>query len=701
MSTSCPLRLALVLLVALLCGGCRNEIVDGHIPPRRSAAGSGQLLAGASRQEITPVPGFPMAGHAIGGKVSRGYWTRLYARAFYFEDAAGTPLAMVACDLWAVPAGLGDRVAEILAGTELDHVGRENLIVAATHTHHSQGNFATATAFNDFAQPQPGFDPHLFEFLAQRIATAVSEAYQRRQPAALHLVERRLPGFFRNRSFEPFLLNREHAEVLEENADLPLCVPAPGFPEPRACRAVDPRVTTLRVTGRESGGLIGLAGFLGVHPTVMTHDLEVYSGDLFGTASILTEQELGGGTIDASAPVVALFNGAEGDITTTWIKQDRRDLMRLAQQLSTALLEMREGGTPLSGEIGYRFEVMPVAGTCFADAAGVQRCTPANGVPGASAFGGAEDGRTVLNNVGFYEGRRGTKRDAHGAKLPAFDLDFGGLRFQLTEWMTGTSGLPTEAPLGVYRLGRLVLATLPGEFTMIMGRRIAAALEQTVTDADHVLLIGLANEYLDYFTTPEEYDLQHYEGGMTMYGQAAGALIGHYLAALAGGFADGDSESAARKYEYNAGGERKYRIADVGSTLYLPDDGQAALLQDLDSGDPRRDFPCACWTEGSRRMKDVLRGEPATASVRIEDAIAKAPLSIAGRIQDDTGVDLVTVVSSATDSTSTWCAFWMAPAGIAIEESVVFRVIGLEGQTLYSAPFDAGSRFRNGCLSLS
>lgn len=684
------------LIVSSLTAGCRSATVDGTIPARRIAEGSGHFLVGAGRQDITPLPGFPMAGHSIAGKISRGYWTRLYARAFYLEDAGGTPLVLVSCDLWSVPAGLGDRVAEILSTSDLDHIGRENLILAATHTHQSEGNFATAAAFNDFAQPLPGFDPHLFDFLAQSIVTSIRQAYESRQPGRLRLESGRLPRFFRNRSMAPFLVNRGHQEVLEENADLPECEPRPGFPDPRACRAVDPSVTVLRAESADSSTLVGMMVFLAAHPTVMTHDTEVYSADLFGTASILSEQRLTPAGAIEKRPVVALFNGAEGDITTTWEQQDRRSLLRLARQLSDLIVQ--SGGVPADGEIRHQFDVMPIAATCFDDR-GERRCTPANGVPGASAFGGAEDGRTVLDTLGFSEGRRGSRREAHGAKLPAFDLDFGGIRMQLTELMTSASSLPATAPIGLYRIGELVLATLPGEFTTTLGRRITADLRQAMR-ADRVLLIGLANEYLDYFTTPEEYDLQHYEGGMTMYGQGAGVLVGRHLLALAERLQEGNTEPSMRNFRYQAGRMRKFRIEDVGAPLYLPDDGQSAVLLDPRNGDPRRDFPCVCWEDGARRMKDVVRGKRSTASVRIEDAQAKAPLSVDGRLQDDTGVDFITIVAAADDSSSTWCSYWMTPTGIADDESVRFRILDLDGEEHRSAAFDAGKRFPDGCLRI-
>jgi hypothetical protein len=48
-----------------------------------------------------------------------------------------------------------------------------------------------------------------------------------------------------------------------------------------------------------------------------------------------------------------------------------------------------------------------------------------------------------------------------------------------------------------------------------------------------VVIAGYANEFLHYFTTPEEYDQQHYEGGSTLYGKYSSNLLRDALADLA------------------------------------------------------------------------------------------------------------------------------------------------------------------------
>src|SRR5438552_3801960 len=95
-----------------------------------------QFKAGASREEITPPPGFPTGGHGPGGEVARGYWMPLRARAFYIS-AGDRAIVLVSCDLFAVPLGLQAAVWKIVAGDAAPRRVRPgDLILAATPTPH-------------------------------------------------------------------------------------------------------------------------------------------------------------------------------------------------------------------------------------------------------------------------------------------------------------------------------------------------------------------------------------------------------------------------------------------------------------------------------------------------------------------------------------------------------------------------------------
>jgi hypothetical protein len=89
-----------------------------------------------------------------------------------------------------------------------------------------------------------------------------------------------------------------------------------------------------------------------------------------------------------------------------------------------------------------------------------------------------------------------------------------------------------------------VIVTMPGEPTAEVGARLRDAVAAS-TGAGRVVVSGLANEFIQYFTTPEEYDRQHYEGGSTLYGPLASNLLRGELAELSRRLVSGEPAQAA------------------------------------------------------------------------------------------------------------------------------------------------------------
>ena len=87
-----PARFCLCLLAL---AACRLDpqplpVVAPQASPVPTHAG---LRAGFGRADITPPPGPGLTGNGPEGKRSRGWRTRLYARALYLEDSRGERLA--------------------------------------------------------------------------------------------------------------------------------------------------------------------------------------------------------------------------------------------------------------------------------------------------------------------------------------------------------------------------------------------------------------------------------------------------------------------------------------------------------------------------------------------------------------------------------------------------------------------------------
>jgi neutral ceramidase len=610
-----------------------------------------------ARVDITPPPGVPLGGHSKVGQTSRGYWTRLNARAFVLEDASGNTVVLVSCDLWAMPAGLVDRVAEILlTGQGTRHIDRDHLILAATHTHHSPGNFSTSPFYNAFASPSVGFDGQLFEFLARRIAQAVGEAVQARRPATVAYTVTPLGDGWRNRSLPAFLLNADR-----------------GTDD----QGVDRRLGALWIRdARWPSRVLGIAAFVAVHPTVLGSATPVYSADIFGAAANHAERSLH--VRGSTAAVVGFFNGAEGDVAVGAQRQDRAAALRLGSELGQVIVA-NSPEERVDGIIRHQVARQPLAGQCVED-----HVTCAADFPlfGAGALGGSGSNRRVLTWLGWHEGVTGHGIPGHGAKRAPFGA--------LGRLLMPSSSLPTQAPLGVYQVGDVLLITLPGEFTTAMGRRVTGWVAAAASwPPERVALIGLANEYLSYFATPEEYSLQHYEGASTLWGPQAGPLLGRRLAQLAGTLSTPPPRRAATAFHHRVGVARSFTLASAGPLPQPPFTGLGGLLRDAQ---PLADRPTFCWDDVVPTMTATGRVTPRVSIVTRSAAGAPEPLLLDGIAEDDGGVNFVTVAGLALPldgaaPRSAWCTMWLGDART--PHPLHFEVQTLRGDTLISPPIVA------------
>jgi hypothetical protein len=97
---------------------------------------------------------------------------------------------------------------------------------------------------------------------------------------------------------------------------------------------------------------------------------------------------------------------------------------------------------------------------------------------------------------------------------------------------------PTTLTIQTIQINNCLFVSLPGEVSVEMGARIKhdarVAAHDHHLDVSHVVIFGLANQYADYFTTPEEYEFQNYEGASMILGPAAGVELGEQVARLLG-----------------------------------------------------------------------------------------------------------------------------------------------------------------------
>jgi neutral ceramidase len=701
-------------------------LVPGYPIARKECPAPCEFRAGASEVDITPPPGFPMGGSGPAGRFGRGYWTRLMARAFFFRDTEGRPLVLVSCDLAAVSAGLQREVGWRLHQKHLD-LTPENLVLSATHVHQGPGNFMTYNLYNKQGSPAAGWDAHLFDWLAERISCAILEAKARAEEVppevTTELVVRTgaVAELLRNRAPEPFMLNPDRDEILSR-------VPSPGRcpgPYRRDCprfRAVDNRLTVVEIQ-RWDGVRRTIAAslvFLAVHPEAMSHETELYQSDFTGLAMFVLEKRDG--------RVAGFFNGADGDISVRWKHQNRSEALRFSASLVQAIDAASETARDSDPKITVaRKEI--IANPYFVNAEYRRRgycIDPAKGpclaeepVFGVAAAGGAEDARTPLFDLGWKPGVRGLPTDDQGVKVPAFtSVLFPKLKF--TRLVATFCDYPERIPLGLVELkGPMVqisFAILPAELTTTAWYRIE---KELMPDIGQVVPVGLANEYVSYVTTLEEYAAQGYEGASDEFGSGTAAVFLDELCDLTHDLGSPQTrvESAAFFPGPALSDADSFRPDSLGYLHGSADEALEPLLTD-ENGDPGKLWPRFEWTEKIEKIDD-WKGANRSIQILESSAHCTKPIQPA---EDEKDGNLLTVFINRSDAGSPpptllrigstgspverpplktgdercWTAIWIPPSTTDVDRCFQFSVRLADGSLAASDPFtlrDAMTQF--------
>jgi neutral ceramidase len=374
--------------------------------------------------------------------------------------------------------------------------------------------------YNGFASPLPGFREDLLDFLTRQISEAVVEAIESSDSgssAYLVLKNGAIEDLVRNRAPEAFDQNRDRADTLRDGPTAPPDCPLPC---PRY-RAVYRTAEVLEIHHESASGSQRTAAlvFFAVHPTAMTDHFEFNSPDLVGRAMQRLEH---GSAVPGF--VAGFFNGAEGDVSPRWDKRDASEVRNLGDILAggvQALFDRSDGLREDDPRIRSRLESVKRS----------EFCGGAEPMFGVAVIGGAADGRTAFYKLGWRRGPNAIREErqirGQGRKQPALDVKFlPDLR--ISRLVSPPRDFPREVPVSVAELGSLFVAAVPVEMTTTMGRRLRAKLSSPEPNR-HVAVVGLANEYLSYVATPDEYDVQDYEGGSTLFGPAEGDCFSRLL----------------------------------------------------------------------------------------------------------------------------------------------------------------------------
>ena len=635
--------------------------------------------AGAADADITPLPGVATGGYGPAGAYSRGYWGRLRAVAFYFEDPSGRGLALVSADLFAIPGALHTDVAKhFTAGNPANTTGvvlpYERLVIAATHTHQGPGNYMSARVYNDLGSPAHGFNEPLRAFLQAGIIRAIEEAVVDARSAAHSSVET-LTGsvntatLFRNRSPEVFKGDPDHTAILAALGsgipdDASLCEAArlPGEPDddwnvsgcPRL-RAVDRNVTLLRI--RHGARTRALALFVNVHPTVLAPRTELLSGDLFSHTRARLEVRLG-----EDPPVIGFFNGSEGDVVTRRTARTATDLATLGEAFAGQIhrIYAESPATPVDltqGVHGRLHYALPGAVETPSGRPAARLASEA--MAGVAMVGGGEGDETRLSRFTARRTRKPT--GDQGVKVPAF----GWFRQLIVPARNG----PQALPLGVIRVGTLTVITTPTENSTAATWQLRNA----VGGGAHGVLevISMANEYASYLSTSGEYALQDYMGASTLWGPDQS----NFFAAVIGRIAHETEGTTGEPGTDKPGPKRSFRPGDVGGWRARPQNGYDDFLEGgFVEGE---DLPTFEWCE------------PTPQSVGAGDRQVEVT-SVDGSLRDRDGIAVILRGIRKNPDHAIWAAIWLTPLWETRRDVYRFRVTTPQ-RTIESATFAVGT----------
>ncbi|MET4164478.1 MULTISPECIES: neutral/alkaline ceramidase [Gordonia] len=499
-----------------------------------SPAESTNLLVGCGIADVTgAVAGQGMMGYSNPEQIAAGLLQRCWARAYIVVDrATGKRIVFLTADLACLfqshHMGLMTKLRKRFGSLYTE----SNVNLNAQHTHASCGGTSWDYAYSLAAF---GFKKNSYDAEVDGMFAAIVRAHENLAPGTLTIGREELHDASRNRSRVAFDANpssdRRH------------------FPN-----AIDPQVTVLRLRqhDRSGGRDIGAITWFPTHGTSLTDRNVLIAGDNKGYASHLWER--------AQPGFVAAFPQTNsGDMTPNLAlaqfdpsgptSDNRRNCELIGERQYIAGRRAFEAARPMTqGGVDsiVRYVDMSsvsISGTYTPDGRPAST-TPAMMGAGAVATSSEDNYEQPLPFL--VEGMTNPlvtalggdrvppiapwMRDMQAPKLIAFPLGL----------LPPSGWIPSVVPLQLMRIGEIVLVGVPAEVTVVAGLRLRQVVaDELRTDLDNVLVQGFANAYTQYVTTPEEYDLQHYEGGETQYGRYTLSAYLQEFAALAAAMGSG------------------------------------------------------------------------------------------------------------------------------------------------------------------
>ncbi|VBB80188.1 Putative Neutral/alkaline non-lysosomal ceramidase [Podospora comata] len=518
-----------------------------------------KYLIGVGKADITgPVVEINFAGYADTAQTGTGLRQRLYARAFIIGEVSSPANRFVYLVLdtmsgdTAVRRGILEGIAAQGTGYSMYKAG--NVAVTGTHSHSGPG------AWFNYLLPQItslGFDKQSYKAIVDGAVLAVKRAHEGLQEGYLDFGTTRIEDANINRSLYSYLANPA-AERAQYGDD-----------------SVEKIMTLLRFQRASDGKNIGVLTWFPVHPTSMQGNNTHVTGDNKGLAAYYFERSVRGDSAVAEGFVAGFSQANMGDsspnVLGAWCDDgsgqmcdfetstcadgksqacrargpafEKLDLgvasceiiaQRQFDGAKSLYTSLASSSTPVTGasvRSFHYFQDMRYYTFPLANGTLVQTCPAALGhsfAAGTSDWPGAFDftqGDSGAPNNPFWSVVGGLLK-APSPQQKACQQPKPVL-LNVGEMDVPYAWSPNIMDIQSFRVGQFIIVVSPVEVTTMAGRRWkaavknAAASELSLGTEPYVVLGGPANTYSHYLTTPEEYQMQRYEGASTLFGQWA------------------------------------------------------------------------------------------------------------------------------------------------------------------------------------
>jgi neutral ceramidase len=524
---------------------------------------------GTGKADITvDKKGVGMMGYGMFRNIVLGVETPIYSRALVFRDSkTGKKIAYVNAEICFITIAIKSGVVKRFTRNhpELGYT-ESNLFLTAQHTHSAPGGYSNYGLYN---MSIPGFVPEVYTKVVEGIVDAILEAEKNMQPAELKIAT----GSFDpdaevafNRSVLAYNLNPE-VEIKRTENDKHL--------------AVDREMTLMRIDSPD-GKAIASVNWFGVHTTSLSNDNHLICSDNKGYAAHYQEEEMKKHGREKFISIFAQHVSGDVTPNFIWDKKKKWVRGKFENDFDSAkfngniqfgkateIYEKAKTASPLLPEIDYvkmNFDFRNIqCNPEFANGKTDARTGPS--CHGIAFFAGTLEGPGMAPPVTFaakmlskfirlFETvtlplmkpeRRESVKEKHlvqGKKdilIETCDRKILGTSDIKNLFIPGWADrnieifkeyhrngsldnkpwIPQVLPFHIAIIGSMALVGIPCEITTIAGQR----LKKTVADVlkkrgvERIIISSYTNAYCGYVTTYEEYQMQCYEGGHTVYGE--------------------------------------------------------------------------------------------------------------------------------------------------------------------------------------